>query len=151
MAHSDLIDSLISTYRTLNMTVRPIASAQAAAAGAGGKSLLSVLAEMRAHELATSQLLKNMTMSDSRAASGIGEMDVPQPFDDQDVRVLLSEFGTAREAILALIRSMSDEQFEQDRVGPDGTTTIRAVVESLVARDKTTMAELNSFVPATAR
>lgn len=150
MAHSDLIDSLIGTYRTLNLTIRPIANEKASAVGAGGKSLLDVVADMRARELATSQLLKNMTMSDARAAGSLGEIAVPEPFDDQDVRILLSEFGTAREAILALVRSMSDEQLDMERTGGEGASTIREVLDDLVARDKDILAQINSLVPAAA-
>ncbi|HUG14563.1 MAG TPA: hypothetical protein VMM78_06030 [Thermomicrobiales bacterium] len=144
MAHADLIDSLIGTYRGLNLTIRPIANEQAATAGASGKSLLSVLADLRAQELATSQQLKNMTM----AAGQTGEVAIPEPFNDQDVRVLLSEFGTAREAILALVRNMSDEQLDMERTARDGTTTIRAVVQGLAERDQQVLAEINSFIPA---
>jgi hypothetical protein len=148
VAHSDLIDSLISTYRTLNLTIRPIANERAAVAGAGGKSLLELIADMRAQELATSQQLKNMTFSDARSGAGLAEVAVPEPFDAGDVRYLLSEFGTAREAILALVRNMPDEQLDMDRTGPSGITTIRSVVEDLVERDKRVLAEINTLVPA---
>jgi hypothetical protein len=147
VAHSDLIDSLIGTYRTLNLTIRPISNEQAAIAGPNGKSLLDVLAEMRARELATSQQLKNMTMAEVR---GGGEIAVVEPFDDKDVRILLSEFGTAREAILALVRGMPDEQLDSERTGGEGPSTIREVVEGLVERDKDNLKQINALVPAAA-
>jgi hypothetical protein len=58
------------------------------------------------------------------------------------VRVLLSEFGTAREAILALVREMSDEQWEQERETPHGPMTVRAAIERLVEEDRKFMAEI---------
>jgi hypothetical protein len=75
-------------------------------------------------------------------------MTPPDPADAQNVRVLLSEFGTAREAILALVREMSDEQWEMDREGASGMTSIRAVIQDLVAQDQQFLSQLQSLLPA---
>ena len=42
MANSELIDSMIATYRNLNMTVRPLSDAQADQAAGGGKTLREI-------------------------------------------------------------------------------------------------------------
>lgn len=151
MAHSDLIDRLIGTYRTLNLTVRPISSSQASQAGAGGRSLVDIIAALRERELITSQQLKNMTMADVRTSAQVDDVALPDPFDAQDVRVLLSEFGTAREAILALVRSMSDEQLDAERPGVSGTTTIRAVIEDLTRKDEEVLKDVQAHIPANTR
>jgi hypothetical protein len=148
VAHSDLIDSLIATYRTLNLTVRPIASNRASQAGADGRSLLDILGALRERELVTSQQLKNMTMADVRTSEQVDNVNLPEPFDPNDPRVLLSEFGTAREAILALVRNMPDEQLDMERPGVTGTTTIRAVIEDLVRQDEQILNEIQALVPA---
>jgi hypothetical protein len=151
VAHSDLIDSLIETYRTLNMSIRPLAAAQADQITSGGRSLRDVVAELRESELITSQQLKNMTMADVRTADQVDNVSLPEPFDPQSVRVLLSEFGTAREAILALVRNMPEEQLDAERPSAaGGTTTIRAVIEDLVKRDQKVMSELQGLVSARA-
>jgi len=149
MAHMDLIDSLIATYRTLNMRVRPLDPATAGQLSAGGTTLRAVIADLRNDELTSSQTLKNMTLSDS-AGGGISTSDVEilPPSDEENVRVLLSEFGTAREAILALIRELSDDQWAAERPGAQGATSVHAYVQNLVDRDKATMAQINAMLPA---
>ncbi len=47
MAHSDLIDSLIATYRTLNLAIRPMSVERASQLQRDGTSLLSVMRELR--------------------------------------------------------------------------------------------------------
>lgn len=149
MAHSDLIDSLIATYRTLNMTVRPLSNEQALKPGSSGESIRDLVAGLRERELVTSQMLKNMTMGDlGTAGAHGGELEILEPINEQNVRVLLSEFGTAREAILALVRDMPDEALDTERTGGIGFTTIRSVVEDLVQRDQTFMRQLEGLVPA---
>jgi hypothetical protein len=145
--HTDLIDSLIATYRTLNLTIRPLQQEQALTPGANGKSVRDLIASMRERELITSQQLKNMTLADTTIAPA-RDMTPPDPADAQNVRVLLSEFGTAREAILALVREMSDEQWEMDREGASGMTSIRAVIQDLVAQDQQFLSQLQSLLPA---
>jgi hypothetical protein len=148
MAHMDLIDSLIATYRTLNMRVRPLDPATAGQLAAGGTTLRSVIADMRNQELTASQTLKNMTLSDT-SAGGIStaEVDILPPSDEENVRVLLSEFGTAREAILALIRELSDEQWETERPGASGPTTVLAYVQALTQRDQQVLSQLDLMIP----
>lgn len=149
MAHMDLIDSLIATYRTLNMRVRPLDPATAGQLAVGGTTLRAIIADMRNQELTASQTLKNMTLSDMSAAGvSTAEVDILPPTDEENVRVLLSEFGTAREAILALIRELSDEQWAADRPGTDGTTSVLAYVQGLTQRDQQILAQLDSVVPA---
>jgi hypothetical protein len=147
--HTDLIDSLIATYRTLNLTIRPLQLEQALTPGSGGKSVRDLIADLRERELITSQQLKNMTIADTTVAPA-RDMTPPDPADDQNVRVLLSEFGTAREAILALVREMSDEQWEMEREGPNGMTSIQAVIQDLVSQDQQYLSQLQALLPTRA-
>ena len=151
MAHADLIDSLIATYRTLNMRVCPLDPATVAQASSAGTTMRDIIADMRNQELTASQTLKNMTLSDS-AAGGISthEVEILPPSDEQNVRVLLSEFGTAREAILALIRELSDDQWSAERPGANGPTSVHAHIQALVERDKQVLAQVDAMLPARA-
>ena len=133
MARTDMIDSLIATYRTLNLTIRPMDPARVAQAGGSGGSIVELLRQARHDEITASQELKLMTL-----AEGVN-MEVPEPPPSADLnnpKVLLSEFGTAREAILALVREMPEESWAEQRQGPNGTSSIQSVVERLLARDQ---------------
>lgn len=133
MARTDMIDSLIATYRTLNLTIRPMDPARVAQAGGGGGSIVELLRQARHDEITASQELKLMTLAEG------ANMQIPEPPPSADLnnpKVLLSEFGTAREAILALVREMPEEGWAEQRQGPNGTSSIQSVVERLIARDQ---------------
>ena len=151
MANADLVDGLIATYRTLNMRIRPLDPATAGQLSAGGTTLRDVVAGLRNEELVASQTLKNMTLADT-VVGGVNssEVEILAPSDEQNVRVLLSEFGTAREAILALIREMSDEQWSAERPGPEGTTTIATYVQGITDRDRKALGQIDAMLPARA-
>ena len=101
MANSDLIDSLIATYRNLNLAIRPLPDAQTTQAS-GGTSLRDLILEMRDHEMQASQQLKLMTLGEGALSGTMPDIAPSAP--GISIRSVLSEFGTAREAILALIR-----------------------------------------------
>jgi len=134
LAHSDVIDSLIATYRNLNLKIRPLDSAIAAS---NGSSLLEAISELRESEIRASQLIKLMTLGE--VGAGMTVPDPPPSANPSNVRTLLSEFGTAREAILATVREMSEEDLAADRPGFGQANSIRQVLEQLVARDQKVM------------
>lgn len=132
MAHSDMIDNLIATYRNLNLKIRPLN-----ATAGNGSSLLTAIAGLRESEIRASQTIKLMTLGDAGASMSIPE---PPPSANPDnVRTLLSEFGTAREAILATVREMSEDDLTANRPGFQGASSIRQVLEQLVERDQKLM------------
>jgi hypothetical protein len=140
VANSDLIDSLIATYRNLNMAIRPMSDAQAEQPASGGKSLRDLILDLRDHEMQASQQLKLMTLGEGALAGGMPEIAPSAP--GISIRSVLSEFGTAREAILALVRELPDEAWAEQRQGPTGQTTIQAFIEQLVANDRKALAEI---------
>ncbi len=147
MARTDMIDSLIATYRTLNLTIRPLDPARVAQAGGNDGSIVQLLQQARQDEIAASQELKLMTLAEGSS------MEIPEPppsADDTNPKVLLSEFGTAREAILALVREMPEEGWTEQRRGPRGSTSIQAVVERLIARDQQLLQTVESALGARA-
>jgi hypothetical protein len=147
VARSDLIDSLIATYRNLNLAIRPLPDEQVMRQGADGTSLRDLVSGLRNHELRASQQLKLMTLGES-AVVAIDD-DAPAPSTpDTSVRSMLSEFGTAREAILALVREMPEEEWTRERAGPNGTTTIATFIEQLVAHDKESIQQIESSLQA---
>lgn len=144
MANSDLIDSLIATYRNLNMTIRPMSDAQAEQVSGSGVSLRDKVTEMRNHELQMSQQLKLMTLGEGALTGSLPEIAPIVP--GLNIRAILSEFGTAREAILALIRELTDEEWAAPHAGPDGQTSFQQVVEQLVAHDRDVLAQIEPLL-----
>lgn len=146
MANSDLIDSLIATYRNLNLTIRPMADAQIDQASANGTSLRDLIVAMRNNEMQSSQQLKLMTLGEGALSGGMPEIVPSAP--GISIRSVLSEFGTAREAILALIRELTDEEWAVERESPNGKTTIQAFIEKLAANDEATLSQIQPLLPA---
>ncbi|MEX1157914.1 MAG: hypothetical protein WEC79_03160, partial [Thermomicrobiales bacterium] len=124
--------------------IRPLPDAQTTQAGSGGKSLRDLIVDMRDHEMQASQELKLMTLGEAALAAGMPEILPSAP--GISVRSVLSEFGTAREAILALIRELSDENWAVERKGPRGQTTIQAFIEELAAHDRRALSQIEPLV-----
>ena len=136
MPHTDLIDSLIATYRELNMKLRPLPEARITAKGSDGASVRDIVAEMRNRELIASQQLKYMMLADVAGA----EADVVDPaslvpVDSQPLRSLLSEFGTARESILAVVREMPEAELDREIPSPNGPKAIATFLQELNTLD----------------
>jgi len=133
LAHSEVIDSLIATYRNLNMKIRPLGSTTAS----DGQTALSAIASLRESEIRASQTIKLMTLGEVGAAMAIPEP--PPSANPTNIRTLLSEFGTAREAILATVREMPDEALAAERTGFEGASSINQVLQQLIERDQKLM------------
>ena len=94
-----------------------------------------VVLEMRDHELRFSQALKDRLsgVGLSGAFGDKGEtmlIEIPSP-DDTTVEVI-SQFGTARESTLAMLRGMAPETWDDREHGP---TTVREATEDLLSSD----------------
>lgn len=136
MPHADLIDSLIETYRQLNMKLRPLTDDRSAAKGSDGASLRDIVGQMRNRELIASQQLKYMMLADvAGSAADVVDPASIEPISTQPLRSLLSEFGTARESILAVVREMSDEALEREIPSPDGPVAIATFLQKLHDQD----------------
>jgi hypothetical protein len=133
--HSDLFDSLIGTYRDLNLKLRPLGEERLAAKN-GDASLRDVISGMRTRELVASQQLKLMMLADV-AGESVEKVDPASlvPVTKQTTMTLLSEFGTARESILAVVREMPDQELERDLPGVNGPESVAAFLQKLVTQD----------------
>jgi hypothetical protein len=131
-----LFDGLIATYRELNLKVRPLPE-ERLSLGGGRKSVRHVILEMRDDELRFSQALKGRLsgteMIDVFHGRQAGlDVEIPSP-DDTTVEVL-SQFGTARESTLAMLRGMSPEAWDDPALG---ALTIRGASDALLKSDAT--------------
>ena len=134
MGEQELFNGLIATYRDLNLKVRPLPE-ERLSLRSGRESVRRIIVDMRDDELRFSQALKDRlggaSMIDVLAHRGEDvELEIPSP-DDTTVEVL-SQFGTARESTLAMLRGMPPESWDES--GPGGLT-IRGASEGLLAND----------------
>ncbi len=136
MSEQELFNGLIATYRELNLKVRPLPD-ERLTLGRAGESVRDVVLAMRDHELRFSQALKDRLSGGvlSGAFGDKGEtmlIEIPSP-DDTTTEVI-SQFGTARESTLAMLRGMAPEAWDDREHGP---TTVREATEDLLASDGT--------------
>ena len=145
MPRMDQIDALIATYRTLNMSVRPRPEAELRTRGDGGRGVRDVVQAMRNDELVFSQALKER----------ISGVTMPQMFNDElpvigtehegdSTAKLLAQFGTAREAILAMLRSLDDSDWDAAGAGQEAISTR---VAGLIENDRKQLERIARLVP----
>ena len=143
--HLSLIDTLIATYRTLNMSVRPRPEEELRSRGSGSHGVRDVVQRMRDDELLFSQALKER----------ISGVTMPEMFHDErpvigtehegdSTAKLLAQFGTARESTLAMLRSLPDAEW--DTAG-EGQQTIAARVASLAENDRKQLERIARVIP----
>jgi hypothetical protein len=134
MTEQELFNGLIAIYRELNLKVRPL-SEERLSLGRTRETVRNVIIDLRDDELRFSQALKNRLaaapMIDVFASDAETEMaEIPSP--DDTTSEVLSQFGTARESTLAMLKSMPPEAWD-DR--GQGDLTIRDAVEDLRTND----------------
>lgn len=138
MADQELIGGLISTYRELNTRVRSMPEDRLRMGGERNGSVREVVSRLRDSELRFSQALKErvtgVPMSDQ-----FGEDDAPvvgtEGLDDSTASII-SQFGTARESTLALLRTLPAEEWDQTL---EGGEPIRTRIRQLHENDRRQM------------
>ena len=144
MQDQEIFNGLIATYRDLNLRVRPL-SDDRLRLGQGRSTVRTVIVDMRDDELRFSQALKDRLggapMAEVLKAMGatdeVEELVVPGP--DDTVIEVLSQFGTARESTLAMLRGMTPDEW--DAPGAGGLT-IRQASEGLLGNDSRHMEKI---------
>ena len=141
MPNQEMIDALIASYRELNHKIRGANIGDEVTVQElekGHDSISGILYQMRNRELNASQAIKRMVQG----------LDSPQSDDEATVlteqqvasgirpHILLSQFGTAREASLSVLRELPDEEWDKEYQTPRGRMTLRQYVQSLIDRDR---------------
>lgn len=114
MPDQELLDGLIATYRELNTKVRPLPEERLNLAGANGESVREVVTRMRDSELRFSQALKER-ITGVAMPEMFGEHEAPvlgTETGHETTAIVLSQFGTARESTLAMLRGLPDPDWE---------------------------------------
>jgi hypothetical protein len=138
MPDQELIDGLIATYRELNLKVRPQPEERLRVRGGPGGSVHEVVSRMRDSELRFSQAIKER-VTGVPMPEMFGEDDAPIVGTeglDNTTAALLSQFGTARESTLALLRTLPDEDWDRPL---EGGAPIRSRVQELYSNDRRQM------------
>lgn len=145
ISEQQLFNGLIATYRELNLKVRPLPE-ERLSLGGGRNTVRHVILEMRDDELRFSQALKGRLSGTEMIDVFHGRQDgldaeIPSP-DDTTVEVL-SQFGTARESTLAMLRGMAPESWDDQTFGG---LTIRNASDALLKSDATHMERIVSLL-----
>lgn len=139
--HDDLISKLIATYRELNLTVRQIPEDRLTSGGAEG-SIRSVIARMRLDEMLFAQALKQQVTGVVIGALNDEELKTLQQSDDSTT-MLISQFGSARETTLSLLRGLTDEEWTAS--AGDGESILQHI-EELIRSDEQQMQRLKQLM-----
>jgi len=138
MADQDLIGGLINTYRELNARVRPLPEDRLRLASNGDGSVRDIVTRLRDSELRFSQALKER-VTGVPMPEMFGEDEAPivgTESSDDSTAAILSQFGTARESTLALLRTLPAEDWDQTI---EGGQPIRARIRQLHDNDRRQM------------
>jgi hypothetical protein len=164
VSQNDKIDALIATVRELNHQVRPKLTEEIGGGSGNMGEVHTILGEMRNRELVLSHGIKRMILSsradieDSEIQNMMGTTDnritLEQALEiHQDVsllptRVVMSEFASAREAILSLLRGLPDSSWEykSTQAIDKGQDTVIQVVDSLLEEDKKAMDKIHQLI-----
>jgi hypothetical protein len=150
MADQTIIDQLIATVRELNLEIRGRDFGESISADdltGRTDSIPAILYSMRGREMNASQAVKRMLLgeavtSDDEAAT----LSEQQLQAGTSPRILLSQFGTAREAILSQVRELPDEVWNQTFATPRGEMTLKAYLQTLIDRDTEHMQQIKSLL-----
>jgi hypothetical protein len=135
MPDQELIDGLVTTYRTLNMSIRPLPEEALGASGANGGSVRDAIRRLRDDELKFSQALKvRVSTGQPMPELAEDEMAVIGTEGANDTTAeLIAQFGTARESTLAMLRGLPEAEWDSTEAGP---RTIRLIIRDLVSSDQ---------------
>ena len=145
VAQQDLIDGLIATYRELNNRVRPLPEERLTMPDANGATIRDVLVRLRDQELKFSQALKER-ISGGSVADLFSDVEAgvlgTESSHDSSV-VVLSQFGTARESTLAMLRGLDPAAWTDSS---DGGRSIADSIRQLVQHDRRQVERINGLL-----
>lgn len=149
MPDQEIIEGLIATYRELNYRMRGDGKALS---GDAHEALVSTLRSLRDRELRASQAIKRILLGeavDEDDEAPLLETEFAESISHTP-NVLLSQFGTAREATLAMVRELPDEEWNKVVQTPRGQMSLRDYLKTLVDRDRQRLEEIDGLLKARA-
>lgn len=164
MPKTDKIDALIQTVRDLNHEVRPMLSGEIGGGSGNLAEVHTIVGEMRDRELVASHGVKSLILSNREGVeaheiqnmmgTSAAQITLDEALAIHDeaatlpTRVVMSEFASAREAILSLLRELPDEEWStrSDLPTEGGRHTVDAVVDFLLEEDGKARARINELL-----
>jgi hypothetical protein len=164
VSYSDKIDAMIATVRELNHKVRPRLTEDIAGGSGNMAEVHNIISEMRNLELISSHGVKRMILSSREGVDASEVQNIMGTSGDRitleealaihedattlPTRQVMSEFASAREAILSLLRELPDTDwaYKSELAIDEGRDSVEAVVDSLIASDKEAMAKINQLM-----
>lgn len=136
MAERDLIDGLIALYRDLNLRVRGLPEDRLTLEDSKGQSIHSVITRLRDNEMTFSQALKDAIsgVPISEALFHDHHAVIGTESESDTTAIILSQFGTARESTLAMLRTLTPEEW--DRTSQDGASIRSRLKEHMTRNDR---------------
>jgi hypothetical protein len=153
MPDQEILNEMIEIYRDLNMKLRGIDLESIKNNKAdNGETLVEILNRMRNREYNASQAIKIMSMGED--ASAFEEKTQAVVLDDLVATgvtpiIMLSQFGTAREATLSLVRQANEETIDLELGSPRGKMSIREYCRALINDDRTDQKLIEQIVQKT--
>jgi hypothetical protein len=150
MPDQEVLNEMIEIYRELNMKLRGVdLDAVKDQKADNGETIREILNRMRNREYNASQAIKMMSLGDD--ASHIDESAQAEVLDELIATgitpiIMLSQYGTAREATLSLVRQANEETIDQEVGSPRGKMSIREYCRGLINDDRADQKLLNQLV-----
>lgn len=134
MDTSNLIDSLVATYRELNINYRN---------HGGNEEAMKIVARMRDDEMAFAQALK-----DHLTGIGTGDSENKEVVDgsERTFAQIISQFGSVRATTLNLLKGISDNA-QWNNTDENGKS-VREHVQDLVESDRAQLQRLTQALGA---
>jgi hypothetical protein len=140
MSEHDLINDLITTYRNLNNKVRALPEDRLTMEDGSGNSVRQAVTQLRNSEMHFSQALKEAISGVPMPDMGKGDTPVIGTESESDTTAtIISQFGTARESTLAMLRTLPPDEWGKTI---EGGASIRTRLEEHLGRDKQTMEQI---------
>ena len=138
MTQIEKLSALVETVRELNWEIRPKIN-NVPGGDPPANALHIALSDLRENELQASQLIRSMSLAETAAGMSEDQLQVVEHPDPTTIgsRQVLSEFATAREAILSIVRNLTDDQWKETHRTPNGDRTYEELVDGLIESDKT--------------
>lgn len=140
--HNDLISALVNTYRELNVHVRQVQESRLTSGG-HENSVRGIIARMRTDEMKFAQALKQRVTGVVIGGLEGDERLIVGERDDDTTTMLISQFGTARETTLSLLKDIPENEWTKRT--EDGETILQHV-EDLAKSDQTQLQRIKQLL-----
>jgi hypothetical protein len=150
MPDQEILNEMIEIYRELNLKLRGAdLEAIKDQKADNGETVSEILNRMRNREYNASQAIKLMSMRTD--ASHVKEDTQAEVLDELIATgitpiIMLSQYGTAREATLSLLRQAEEETIDSEIDSPRGKMSIREYCRALINDDRADQKLLDQLV-----